>query len=42
MKIAAMGQEFTISCKATIEGDNISGQMNTPMGGADFTGQRER
>ena len=41
MKISAMGQEFSLSCKATIDGDNISGQMSTPMGGADFTGQRE-
>lgn len=41
MKISAMGQEFSISCKGAVDGDTISGQMTTPMGGADFTGQRE-
>jgi len=37
----AMGREFTLNCDATIDGDSIKGNLNTPMGGADFTGTRE-
>jgi len=36
----AMGQEMTLDCKATAEGDALKGRMDTPMGGVDFTGER--
>ncbi len=39
--IQAMGQEIKLSCNCTVDGDSISGKMGTPMGDADFTGQRE-
>lgn len=41
MTIQAMGQEVKLTCTATVDGDSISGNINTAMGGADFTGQRE-
>lgn len=41
MTIEAMGQQIALSCNCTVDGDGISGQMSSPMGGADFTGQRE-
>ena len=41
MTINAMGQDITLSCTATVDGDSITGSMSTPMGAADFTGQRE-
>jgi hypothetical protein len=37
----AMGQEITLKCSATASGDELKGRMDTPMGGADFTGVRE-
>jgi len=40
VKMKAMGQEFTLNCKATASGDELKGRMDTPMGGADFTGVR--
>jgi hypothetical protein len=39
--IKAMGQDIKLTCTGTVDGDSISGKMNTPMGGADYTGQRE-
>jgi hypothetical protein len=41
MTIEVMGQRIEMSCNCTVEGDSISGAMSSPMGGADFTGQRE-
>ncbi len=41
MTIEAMGQKIAVSCKCTVDGDSISGQMTSPMGAADFTGTRE-
>lgn len=41
MTISAMGQEIALSCTCAVDGDSISGKMSTPMGDADFTGQRE-
>ena len=41
MTISAMGQEIELSCTAKVDGDSISGKMSSPMGGADYTGQRE-
>jgi hypothetical protein len=40
VQISAMGQQFTLACKATAEGDTLKGRMDTPMGGTDFTGER--
>jgi len=41
MTISAMGQEIKLSCSCAVDGDSISGKMSSPMGAADFTGQRE-
>lgn len=41
MTIEAMGQKIQMSCNCTVDGDSISGAMSSPMGSADFTGQRE-
>ena len=41
MDISAMGMQVSLSCEATIDGNNIKGTMSSPMGGADFSGQRE-
>jgi hypothetical protein len=40
VQMKAMGQEFTLNCNATASGDALKGRMDTPMGGADFTGVR--
>lgn len=37
----AMGQDITINCDATIDGDSIKGNLSTAMGGFDFTGAKE-
>jgi len=41
MDISAMGMQVSLSCEATVDGNSIKGTMSSPMGGADFTGQRE-
>lgn len=41
LTISPQGQEIKLTFTAAVEGDNISGKVNTPMGGVDFTGQRE-
>ena len=41
VSISAMGQEITLSFSGTIEGDSISGSVNTPRGASEFTGTRE-
>jgi len=41
VNISAMGREITLSFDGTIEGDSISGSVNTPGGGSEFTGTRE-
>ena len=40
VQFTAMGQDITLSCKATATGDTLKGRMDTPMGGADITGVR--
>lgn len=40
VQVSAMGQQLTLKCTATAEGDTLKGRMETPMGGADFTGVR--
>lgn len=37
----AMGNQITLNIEGTIDSDSISGTMNTPMGGSEFTGQKE-
>jgi len=39
--ISPQGQDIKLTCTGTVDGDSISGKIDTPMGGADFTGQRE-
>jgi len=41
VSLSAMGREITLNCNATIDGNAIKGSLNTPMGGADFTGTKE-
>jgi len=41
VSISPMGQEITLSFDGTIEGDSISGSVNTPRGASEFTGTRE-
>ena len=40
VQFSAMGQNITLKCSATASGDTLKGRMDTPMGGADFTGER--
>jgi hypothetical protein len=40
VQVSAMGRDFTLNCSATANGDALKGRMDTPMGGADFTGAR--
>ena len=40
VQVSAMGRDFTLSCNATANGDELKGRMDTPMGGADFSGVR--
>lgn len=40
VQFSAMGQQITLKCSATAEGDTLKGRMDTPMGGTDFTGVR--
>ena len=39
--MSAMGQEFSLSFSGTVDGDSISGSVNTPRGSSEFTGTRE-
>ena len=41
VSISPMGQEIALSFDGTIEGDSISGSVNTPRGASEFTGTRE-
>jgi len=41
VNINAMGNQITLNVDGTIDGDSIAGMMNTPMGGAEFTGKRK-
>ena len=40
VKIEVMGQETVLEGSATADGDSITGQYQSPMGVAGFTGQR--
>jgi len=40
VQFSAMGQNIKLNVTATASGDTITGRMDTPMGGADFTGVR--
>jgi hypothetical protein len=40
VKIEAMGQTFSLECKAAIDGDKISGEIKSPMGPTQFSGVR--
>lgn len=40
VQFSGMGQEITLKCSATVDGDALRGRMDTPMGGVDFTGER--
>jgi hypothetical protein len=40
VQFSAMGRDITLNCSATATGDALKGRMDTPMGGADFTGVR--
>jgi hypothetical protein len=40
VQLAAMGRSMTLKCSATASGDEIKGQMDTPMGAMAFTGIR--
>jgi hypothetical protein len=39
-EVEAMGNKVTIECNAIIDGDKISGELKTPMGSAQFSGER--
>ena len=41
LEIDAMGQKIALSCELTVDGDSIKGTMTSPMGGMDFSGERE-
>ena len=38
--IDAMGQKMELACTAKADGDKLTGDISTPMGGAPFTGTR--
>ncbi len=40
LQIEAMGQKVNLECSATIDGDKISGELKSPMGPAQFSGER--
>ena len=40
VQFSAMGQQITLKCSATADGDTLKGRMDSPMGGMDFTGVR--
>jgi hypothetical protein len=40
LQIEAMGQKINLECSATIDGDKISGELKSPMGPAQFSGER--
>ena len=40
VKVKAMGRQFNATLTATADGDAISGQVKTMMGGASFEGKR--
>jgi hypothetical protein len=40
VSFSAMGRDISLKCNATADGDALKGRMDTPMGGADFTGVR--
>lgn len=41
IKIDAMGRQLELKCSAKADGDTISGNIDSPMGGAPFTGSRK-
>jgi hypothetical protein len=40
VQLKAMGQEITLKCSVTASGDTLTGRMDTPMGGTDYSGTR--
>ena len=40
VSFSGMGRSITIQVSASADGDNISGDFNTPMGNSQFSGQR--
>jgi hypothetical protein len=40
LQIEAMGQKINLECSATVDGDKISGELKSPMGPAQFSGER--
>ena len=41
VSINAMGTDITLNVDGSVDGDSISGNINTPMGGSEFSGQKE-
>ncbi len=40
LQVEAMGQKINLECSATVDGDKISGELKSPMGPAQFSGER--
>ncbi|MEE9516759.1 MAG: hypothetical protein V3V52_06625 [Candidatus Adiutricales bacterium] len=40
LEVEAMGQKIKLECSATVDGDQISGELKSPMGPAQFSGER--
>ncbi|MBW2623071.1 MAG: hypothetical protein JRD68_09220 [Deltaproteobacteria bacterium] len=40
LQVEAMGQKIDLQCNASVDGDKISGELKSPMGPAQFSGER--
>ena len=40
VEMEAMGTKISVDCTAAVDGDKISGEFKTPMGGLNFSGER--
>ena len=40
LQVDAMGSKITLECNAIVDGDKISGELKSPMGPAQFSGER--
>ena len=40
LEVDAMGSKITLECSATVDGDKISGELKSPMGPAQFSGEK--
>jgi len=40
VQVQAMGSDISVDCTATVDGDKITGELKSPMGALNFSGEK--